>query len=282
MDFDLTDIGCIAAIFFGLGTAGGCQLRVSSHDYRALQNEKLTSLYSSALEIDLRSCSSKVIDNLHSDGGRLVGIHGNIAISPDHTALQFFTQESGSGGSSWVKAAACSILNIEEKPNELVKFIAEELNIVPCKLTANNKNVSCASVVVDHNDFKRALESTVSNIVVALGQSPEFLSNDPIRNTSVDTELFACSIAEERTRSWTEWWECRVPRRVRLFVPLGAHCTIVGRLVVDGGGLRITAHPEAGFGLFRIFPSFEVTDPLLYTVSSSCYLTLVTMCSETA
>lgn len=106
----------------------------------------------------------------------------------------------------------------------------------------------------------------VSNISGALGQSTYFFSGDPLRNLSVDTGVFDCSAVED-TSTLKELWAGRVSRCVRLFVPLGAKCTIVGRLVVDGGGLRITAHPVAGFGLFRFAPFFEVRTPLLLPAS---------------
>lgn len=123
MDLDFIDIGWIVAIFTGLGAAGEYQRRVSSSESGALQDATLSSLYSSALEVDLQSCSTKDIGNLRAYGG-IVGIQGFLTMSTNHKAFQFSTQQPGSNRSYCVKAVASSKLNFEVGLTRLISLLS--------------------------------------------------------------------------------------------------------------------------------------------------------------
>lgn len=256
---DAIDVSLIAALVSALSATEACQRCISSRRSEALKYETLCSLYSSALEVDLRSFNAEDMEKLRSHVG-IVAVQGKL--SPDNCEpLQFVTQIRS--GMLKANAVASFKLNFEEKSSVRDGFILAEVETVPCKLKSSN-NVGGTvmpnnpiSVAIDTTDLTCALRATVSDITNALGKSRELLCIDPLQNVSVETGVFSCSVAKDMPRSWGDWWNGRVQRCVRLFIPLGANCTVIGKIIVDAGGLRIAAHPIVGFGVFRMAP-FEV------------------------
>ena len=139
------------------------------------------------------------------------------------TAIGLYEQGSSSG----------------DRPIKLPEGIQEMGKLVPCTMSG--------AVAVDPNQLEPRLRPSFSNILEAWPSSP-FRTSDALP-------------LPRAAHSYTDFFLGRKLKAMFFYVPSALRCLLVGRLVIDGGKLTLTAHPWAGFHLgFRGSPRAWLDD----------------------